>query len=369
MDKYAAMKTFQDTISVSMGQQGGQPMPTAERKLVFSTPNRFRVNTTTYGKPMFTVASNGTKLIEYAAVPNMPASSYTSPASIWTASDMIMQHPMFCGTLLYQFFGGSANYGNLVDTSKGEPTLGPESTVFGREKARTVQFYGQQQYGHVKALIGEDSGLVYRIEYDMEPITKEMASQGGKAYAMTTVESYSKAIVDKQIEDSVFAFTVPAGVTVSDGPSTGMGASDKPPIAVGSPAPDFTVTSLSGKPVHLADLKGQVVMIDFWATWCGPCREGLPVTAHIAQMSQGKGLRVLAISDEDAETVRQFVKKQSYQLDAYIDEGSKANNAYKVTGIPSTLIIGKDGKVCNYLVGLRDQDTILKALSDAGVKL
>jgi hypothetical protein len=101
---------------------------------------------------------------------------------------------MFCGCLLHQFFGGSANYVRLVNPSKGKVAFDGGELAQSGESARNISFYGQQEYGHVKVLIGERTGHVYRIEYDSEPLVGMMSNPEGDVK-----EGSSKTIIPHSI--------------------------------------------------------------------------------------------------------------------------------------------------------------------------
>ena len=136
----------------------------------------------------------------------------------------------------------------------------------------------------------------------------------------------------------------------------------------GKQAPDFTLQTIDGKTVKLADLKGDVVMLDFWATWCPPCRKGLPHVQALSQKKEltDKGLKVFAVNvQEKNEQVEAFLKKNNYTFTVPMDKEGKASEAYLVTGIPTTVIIGRDGKIKRALVGLVPPDELDKAIQSA----
>ena len=169
---------------------------------------------------------------------------------------------------------------------------------------------------------------------------------------------------------SLFLTTLPNGMKFRDPASKDPDEEEpKPPVPLDRQAPNFTVKTLTGKKRSLADFRGKVVLIDFWATWCGPCRIGLPETQRLAKAYKSSGLEVLAISDEDAKTVSPFLKSNHYTFPTYLDAQGKTATAYKIEGIPTTVVIDKRGRLVSYMVGLQDPATIKAALKKAGLNL
>ena len=152
-----------------------------------------------------------------------------------------------------------------------------------------------------------------------------------------------------------------------EGAARGADHAETIPFASGDPAPDIEVVSLKGERVRLSSLRGKVVLLDFWASWCAPCIEGLPITDKLYKEFKGKGLVVLPISDEDAKTVAAFVKKQGYSFTPYLDPNRTANAAYKIEGIPTTVVIDPKGKISSYTIGLDTEENMRAALALAGM--
>jgi thiol-disulfide isomerase/thioredoxin len=112
-------------------------------------------------------------------------------------------------------------------------------------------------------------------------------------------------------------------------------------------APDISVESLkeTGKRLSLKDLRGKVVLLDFWATWCGPCREVMPDIQQLYDKYHEKGLEVLAISDEERSVVEQFESRSGYTYPHFLDTTGEANSAFHVDTIPRTVLIARDGTI------------------------
>jgi cytochrome c biogenesis protein CcmG/thiol:disulfide interchange protein DsbE len=137
------------------------------------------------------------------------------------------------------------------------------------------------------------------------------------------------------------------------------------PVTSG-PAPDFTLDSLDGDAVTLSALAGQVVAIDFWATWCSPCVEGLDHLQQIHERYADQGLAVLAINvGEDREEAAEFVADHGYTFTVLLDVDGRASDAYGVQAIPHTLIVDREGEV-HYTPGFPDEieDTLGRLLME-----
>ncbi len=131
---------------------------------------------------------------------------------------------------------------------------------------------------------------------------------------------------------------------------------------IGKQAPAFVLETADGQVVDLEKLRGQVVVLDFWATWCGPCRIGLPLLHDVAQWTkeQNLPLRIYTVNilesaggpQERLETVNEFWKKQGFTLPVIMDVKDETAGTYNVTGIPTTVIIRADGVVHAYHQGV-----------------
>ena len=129
-------------------------------------------------------------------------------------------------------------------------------------------------------------------------------------------------------------------------------------VKEGDVAPDFELTMFDGSVVKLADLKDKVVLLNFWATWCPPCREELShVEKDIIEKFKGQDFVFLPVSrGEKKETVAEFREKMGYTFPMGLDTDSLIYNKYAVTYIPRNFLIGKDGKVVKASVGYDDAE-------------
>ena len=131
---------------------------------------------------------------------------------------------------------------------------------------------------------------------------------------------------------------------------------------------NFTLTDLNGKTWTLKDLRGKVVLVNFWATWCPPCRKEMPDLETLYQRFGQQGLVILGISDEDAATVRPFIAKQGTTYPILLNLGRKVNELFQIDGIPKTFIYGRDGKIVAQSIDMRTQKQFLEMLAQAGLQ-
>ncbi len=110
-------------------------------------------------------------------------------------------------------------------------------------------------------------------------------------------------------------------------------------------APDATVLDGFGAPVRVSSTRGKVVLIDFWATWCGPCRYTMPMIQRLHSRYARQGLVIMGITKEPRLEVNKFLRDNPYTYPIYIDSTTEAYRAYDVKTIPLLLIVDKQGKV------------------------
>ncbi|MDK1020373.1 MAG: redoxin domain-containing protein [Candidatus Hydrogenedentes bacterium] len=130
----------------------------------------------------------------------------------------------------------------------------------------------------------------------------------------------------------------------------------------GKMAPDFTVALLDGSSFTLSEHKGEIVILDFWATWCGPCRVAMPVLSDVAKEFADEGVRLYGVNlREEPERIRAYLKGQGLDVTVALDSDGRVGEMYKASGIPQTVIVGRDGKVAIVHVGLWAMPTMAAA--------
>lgn len=170
--------------------------------------------------------------------------------------------------------------------------------------------------------------------------------------------------------DSLFAFAAPAGAArvAQIGADPTAQQQDEPETLTGQPAGDFTLTDLTGVKRALSKHKGSVVLLDFWATWCGPCRREMPIIAKLHQRFAKKGLVVYGVNCSETQSkAKAFVEKYGYNFPQLLDPDGSVQTRYQITAIPTVFIVDKEGTIRAHLVGGRSEEELVAALGRAGL--
>jgi peroxiredoxin len=134
-------------------------------------------------------------------------------------------------------------------------------------------------------------------------------------------------------------------------------------LEVGTPAPDFTLTTLNGQSVTLSAYRGRPVMLNFWATWCPYCRGQIPYLIEASDEMTKKGLEFFTVSREEEATIREFMQKEGYAFTVAVDPDSAVWGSYHIGGIPHTFFIDSDGIIRSTHVGaFKDTSQVLDEL-------
>jgi peroxiredoxin len=131
---------------------------------------------------------------------------------------------------------------------------------------------------------------------------------------------------------------------------------------------DFTLKDLHNKKWTLSELRGKIVLVNFWATWCPPCRVELPALDAIYTHFQSQGLVVLSISDENPYTVGSFLAPANYHPPVLIDSSGAVHKQFHITGIPQTFVFDRDGKLVAVAIDECTMQQFLGMLAQAGLQ-
>ena len=130
-----------------------------------------------------------------------------------------------------------------------------------------------------------------------------------------------------------------------------LGMAARPPL-VGSPAPEIVLKDLQGRDVKLSDLRGKVVLVNFWATWCKPCKEEMPAMQASYDKLRDKGFVVLAVNElEDTARVAEHIRTHGHTFEVVMDHNNQVANMYGVVGLPASFLIDPQGIVRERISG------------------
>jgi peroxiredoxin/outer membrane lipoprotein-sorting protein len=176
--------------------------------------------------------------------------------------------------------------------------------------------------------------------------------------------TFRKADTNPSIPDGTFTFTPPADAKEV----AAFRPSRQTAIEIGSDAADFQLKDLEGREIQLKTLRGNVVLLNFWATWCGPCRLEMPVIEKLHQQFHAKGLRVFGVNDEEIDTIRDYVAEHEYSFPTLVDTDQQAIKLYRIRGIPTMVVIDREGKIAQYRMGLSREGDLRSWLRKAGIE-
>lgn len=205
--------------------------------------------------------------------------------------------------------------------------------------------------------------LVRKVMIDMtKSVSKSLPRaqfQEGTAAMFTNMQmimvlEFKNWTLNSDLPASRFYFVPPEGVKKAESLFGGRGGDEETNPLVGKPAPAFKLESLDGGQINLDDAKGKrVVILDFWASWCGPCTKALPLLAEVAKDYQGKGVVLYAVNQkENSTTIKNFLKDKNIAVTVALDAKGEVGGLYGVEGIPQTVIIDTQGVVQAVHVGL-----------------
>jgi len=273
-------------------------------------------------------------------------------------------------TLSAMGVGGLADTANLKIDEKttGSDTLEVDGQKYDcwvvENRVQDIDMSGPQPVTIKGTLIRYWIDKKTKLDLQMSIAMKIVAATGEMDMQQTSTKTEIK--IDQPLPDAEFTFTPPPGVQLVENV---MGAGIAKPDLAGHDALPFEVKTLDNKAYSLAALKGKPVLLDFWASWCGPCRKAMPDLEILNKEFKDQGLVILGVNTgEDRDVVEAFLKKSPLAYPAVLAGDSGILDAYHVTSYPTFVMIGRDGKVVEYEQGYGNIAMLREILAKAGVK-
>lgn len=189
--------------------------------------------------------------------------------------------------------------------------------------------------------------------------------RGRRALRVSAPVPHAIRAMKRPVHRSPYFWSIVAAATVVA--AAWVGRERYRPITTGSPAPDFTVTDMDGRPASLADYRGKVVLINIWATWCPPCREEMPSMQRLYEAMAGEEFEILAVSIDaragendlfgrPGGDLRAFAEEMGLTFTILHDPSGAIQQTYQTTGVPESFLVGRDGRIFKKVAGSTQWD-------------
>jgi peroxiredoxin/outer membrane lipoprotein-sorting protein len=345
-DAYAHLKSLalEGTIYGNFDVAGEKHNDTLKLSSSFEAPNKFRH----YAENDLLCISTGERIYSYLKAKNRYTTA-EAPKDRVANEDLPRPIPMALGM---------ENPSLLIALSK-EPAKDLIDTATEISKSEDTQIDGvgfptlhmQLKDQTVRTLvIDPHSHLVRKVITDVSSVLKARNSPDVKLATFTI--DYTTVTADASPAADLFAWVPPDGAKDIAKEAAPDETAEAAAMLEGKAAPAFKLKDMEGKQISLADTKGHVVVLDFWATWCGPCRAALPHLQSLYETKRGQGVQFFALDQsEEKDKVQKFIEETKLTVPVLLDSDGEVGGKYFVTGIPQTVVIGKDGKVAKVFIG------------------
>lgn len=207
--------------------------------------------------------------------------------------------------------------------------------------------------------IDETTGLILRDS----TTSYKSETPFGSPMVMRETTTFTRLDVEAVPTRDLFVFVPPEGAALVE-PEEIFGHG----LAPGGAPPEFELSDLAGNMVGLSQMTGDVVLINLWASWCGPCREEMPILERLQQSLGGEGLRILAVNvGEEEARVRSYIREQRLSFDVLLDPSSSVGDLYGAHSLPTTVIVDRTGRIASILHGAQTAAALVQALRAAGL--
>lgn len=364
-ERYAALQSFHfEAVEVTRTRSGAFERSTRNRVVTaLDSKGRSRVEFDDGSSGGVTVFDGETTWVYF---PHLKKYSKFSGAPLQGAGDLGKSRGLDFSAIAQRYTGRYRGAGDGLMAAK---TLRNEAIEVGGRSFDCQVI--EAQYRPPQGVVDGKVLRTYWVDPKSMLILREQSTASMKpANVDTPVEvrqviEFHQARAGMEFPATLFMFQPPEGAEP-------IGAADlnKPASSnfVGNAAPDFTLQDLAGNRVGLADLRGQVVVLDFWATWCGPCRIDMPRIEALHNELKDQGLRVFGVNGEDAQVARAYLDRNGYTFPTLSDPGMTVSRRYEVSAIPTAVVIDKQGNIGAYLQGSGTKERLLEAIRAAGLR-
>jgi len=350
VEAYQKATTYADSATVHLRvDKGDGPMEqNASFAVALERPNKLRLQ-------MYQgmAVSDGRQF--YAAIETLPNQVLAKPAPTALTLRFVYGDPIL-GTALNQGFAGSSPQLMLLLADNPlqellrdarEVTAGEPGNVEERACHRVVI---KRSDGTAVFWIDQETYALRRLEFPTEDLRRYLARSGGVG-SITLAADFTGAQFGAPVDPKAFQFEMPQGAR-----QVKYFVVPEPAQLLAKKAPPFEFVDVEGNPVTPASLAGKVAVLDFWATWCGPCRESLPVLSKLYQpLKTGGKVVVLAVSVDDAQTPNNQIlatcKELGIDLPVARDPNQNAHTVFHTVNIPTTVILDANGVVQDVEIG------------------
>ncbi len=346
------------------GSEPAKPLSTAKVRLAVAESGKFLLRVQPADKDEYLLMSDGQK--SWAYVPKLKQYTEQESAAVMRGEEG------------EEDGGDSDNERDIAETFAHQivpvlASLGKDLQAVDIKGTAEVKYEGRKQSWPVlRALSQKDEHNTQNlVQLVLDPATGAIGRMlwlnvGNADKERTIIRmtfDFASFRLGEHLPDSTFTFDPPKKVKLVDAvPIPGQSGS----FLLNQPAPDFELKTLDGERVRLSSFRGHPVLLNFWASWCGPCRRELPGLVKIYGQYKDQGLVVLGVNDEGKGAARKFAESANLSFPTVDDSASKTHRQYRVRSIPSVFLINSDGKVVRFFSGARDEDGLRVALKSVG---
>jgi len=381
MALYKSLKGYRDTITIHgrVVRPGMDNRNTSQHLFAIEKPNRIRIKNNTEPSEGLDFYNDGTKMITYTD----GMKQYRVEDAPAVLSESNLRNLGFESTLISYFIMSKNPLKDLLEGVEEVKEVGSE--ILDGQKTTIIEisqlyseFSGRMFQGRfmedflipVRLWIGSTDYLIRKLAYenDMELISmsmheKERESMGDYYNGMkiSRSELHTGIEIDPVFSDKDFAFLPPEGAEMVEkfGPPDGTGSRGS---LLGKAAPDFTLKDTEGNEAKLSDFKGKVVLMDFWATWCGPCIQAMPHVQGLYEIYKEKDVIILGINswERDKDKVNPFLEEHKITYRILLDSNNEVIGNYGVSGIPTFFMLDKKGIIRHLYMGMPSDRQIIQ---------